>query len=138
MLARLRDEFHTSRKFAQALLEHLDAARVTRRRPDDSRVPDESRRGRLRAPTPASRTAAPAPRRPGRPRLERPTTPSIHSPRGRRTGRDRVLSSSTGATHRDGPKPKASVPYVHGSFPAALAGGHRYPGGARGSRRARP
>jgi selenocysteine-specific elongation factor len=37
-LARLRDELHTSRKFAQALLEHLDAARVTRRRPDDSRV----------------------------------------------------------------------------------------------------
>jgi selenocysteine-specific elongation factor len=37
-LARLRDELQTSRKFAQALLEHLDAARVTRRRPDDSRV----------------------------------------------------------------------------------------------------
>ncbi|HEX5194116.1 MAG TPA: selenocysteine-specific translation elongation factor [Solirubrobacteraceae bacterium] len=37
-LARLRDELRTSRKFAQALLEHLDAARVTRRRPDDSRV----------------------------------------------------------------------------------------------------
>jgi selenocysteine-specific elongation factor len=37
-LARLRDELGTSRKFAQALLEHLDAARVTRRRPDDSRV----------------------------------------------------------------------------------------------------
>jgi selenocysteine-specific elongation factor len=37
-LARLRDELHTSRKFAQALLEHLDAARVTRRQPDDSRV----------------------------------------------------------------------------------------------------
>ena len=37
-LARLRDELSTSRKFAQALLEHLDAARVTRRRPDDSRV----------------------------------------------------------------------------------------------------
>jgi len=37
-LARLRDELHTSRKFAQALLEHLDAARVTRRRPDDSRI----------------------------------------------------------------------------------------------------
>ena len=30
-LARLRDELQTSRKFAQALLEHLDAARVTRR-----------------------------------------------------------------------------------------------------------
>jgi selenocysteine-specific elongation factor len=37
-LARLRDELGTSRKFAQALLEHLDAARVTLRRPDDSRV----------------------------------------------------------------------------------------------------
>jgi selenocysteine-specific elongation factor len=37
-LARLRDELGTSRKFAQALLEHLDAARVTRRRPDDARV----------------------------------------------------------------------------------------------------
>src|SRR4051794_3397809 len=37
-LGRLRDELGTSRKFAQALLEHLDAARVTLRRPDDSRV----------------------------------------------------------------------------------------------------
>jgi selenocysteine-specific elongation factor len=37
-LARLRDELGTSRKFAQALLEHLDAARVTVRRPDDTRV----------------------------------------------------------------------------------------------------
>ncbi len=37
-LARLRDELHTSRKFAQALLEHLDAAKITVRRPDDSRV----------------------------------------------------------------------------------------------------
>jgi selenocysteine-specific elongation factor len=37
-LARLRDELQTSRKYAQALLEHLDAARVTRRREDDSRV----------------------------------------------------------------------------------------------------
>ncbi|HEX8123236.1 MAG TPA: selenocysteine-specific translation elongation factor [Solirubrobacteraceae bacterium] len=37
-LARLRDELETSRKFAQAHLEHLDAARVTLRRPDDSRV----------------------------------------------------------------------------------------------------
>jgi selenocysteine-specific elongation factor len=43
-LARLRDELDTSRKFAQALLEHLDAARVTRRLPDDSRV--LRRRGR--------------------------------------------------------------------------------------------
>jgi selenocysteine-specific elongation factor len=37
-LARLRDELDTSRKYAQALLEHLDAARVTKRLPDDSRV----------------------------------------------------------------------------------------------------
>jgi selenocysteine-specific elongation factor len=37
-LSRLRDELGTSRKYAQAFLEHLDAARVTRRRPDDSRV----------------------------------------------------------------------------------------------------
>ena len=37
-LARLRDELATSRKYAQALLEHLDAARVTRRLDDDSRV----------------------------------------------------------------------------------------------------
>ena len=42
-LARLRDELHTSRRFAHALLEHLDADRLTRRRPDDSRV---LRRGR--------------------------------------------------------------------------------------------
>jgi selenocysteine-specific elongation factor len=37
-LARLRDELGTSRKYAQALLEHLDGARVTRRLADDSRV----------------------------------------------------------------------------------------------------
>jgi selenocysteine-specific elongation factor len=37
-LARLRDELATSRKYAQALLEHLDAARVTLRLPDDRRV----------------------------------------------------------------------------------------------------
>jgi len=37
-LGRLRDELGTSRKYAQALIEHLDAARVTRRQPDDSRV----------------------------------------------------------------------------------------------------
>ncbi|HEY2318334.1 MAG TPA: selenocysteine-specific translation elongation factor [Solirubrobacteraceae bacterium] len=42
-LARLRDELHTSRKFAQALLEHLDAARVTLRRDDDTRVLRRSR-----------------------------------------------------------------------------------------------
>jgi selenocysteine-specific elongation factor len=37
-LARLRDELGTSRKYAQALLEHLDAARITKRLPDDRRV----------------------------------------------------------------------------------------------------
>jgi selenocysteine-specific elongation factor len=37
-LAGLRDELGTSRKFAQALLEHFDAARVTRRLPNDERV----------------------------------------------------------------------------------------------------
>jgi selenocysteine-specific elongation factor len=37
-LAGLRDELGTSRKFAQALLEHLDATRVTRRLPGDERV----------------------------------------------------------------------------------------------------
>jgi selenocysteine-specific elongation factor len=37
-LSRLRDELGTSRKFAQAFLEHLDAARVTLRRDDDTRV----------------------------------------------------------------------------------------------------
>jgi selenocysteine-specific elongation factor len=37
-LARLRDELGTSRQFAQALLEHLDAERVTRRGPGDARV----------------------------------------------------------------------------------------------------
>jgi selenocysteine-specific elongation factor len=37
-LARLRDELQTSRKFAQAHLEHLDAERVTKRLPDDARV----------------------------------------------------------------------------------------------------
>jgi selenocysteine-specific elongation factor len=38
-IAPLRDELGTSRKYAQALLEHLDAARVTLRLPDDRRVP---------------------------------------------------------------------------------------------------
>ncbi len=33
-LAQLRDELGTSRKFAQALLEHLDAERLTIRRGD--------------------------------------------------------------------------------------------------------
>jgi len=37
-IARLRDELGTSRKYAQAVLEHLDAARVTLRLPDDRRV----------------------------------------------------------------------------------------------------
>jgi selenocysteine-specific elongation factor len=37
-LARLRDELATSRRFAQGLLEHLDAEKVTKRLPDDSRV----------------------------------------------------------------------------------------------------
>jgi selenocysteine-specific elongation factor len=37
-LARLRDDLATSRRVAQALLEHLDADRVTKRLPDDSRV----------------------------------------------------------------------------------------------------
>jgi selenocysteine-specific elongation factor len=34
-LAQLRDELGTSRKFAQALLEHLDSERVTIRRGDE-------------------------------------------------------------------------------------------------------
>jgi selenocysteine-specific elongation factor len=37
-LARLRDELATTRKFAQALLEHFDSEKLTRRLPDDSRV----------------------------------------------------------------------------------------------------
>jgi selenocysteine-specific elongation factor len=37
-LARLRDELGTSRKYAEALLEHLDAARFTKRLPDERRV----------------------------------------------------------------------------------------------------
>jgi selenocysteine-specific elongation factor len=37
-LAGLRDELSTSRKFAQALLEHFDAAKLTRRLPSDERV----------------------------------------------------------------------------------------------------
>jgi selenocysteine-specific elongation factor len=43
-LAQLRDELGTTRKFAQALLEHFDGARVTLRRPDDSRVLRPGRR----------------------------------------------------------------------------------------------
>jgi selenocysteine-specific elongation factor len=42
--ARLRDELGTSRKYAVALLEHLDASRVTLRLPDDVRVVRNSRR----------------------------------------------------------------------------------------------
>ncbi len=37
-LGRLRDELATSRKFAQALLEHFDGEKLTRRREDDTRV----------------------------------------------------------------------------------------------------
>jgi selenocysteine-specific elongation factor len=37
-LAQLRDELGTSRKFAQALLEHLDSEKVTIRRGDSHRV----------------------------------------------------------------------------------------------------
>ena len=37
-LARLRDELGTSRKYAEALLEHFDQARYTKRLPDDRRV----------------------------------------------------------------------------------------------------
>jgi selenocysteine-specific elongation factor len=46
-LADLRDDLGTSRKFAQALLEHLDAERVTIRRGDQhvlrrgARAPDQ-------------------------------------------------------------------------------------------------
>jgi selenocysteine-specific elongation factor len=50
-LARLRDELHTSRKYAHALLEHLDAARVTRRLEDDSRVLRRTYRGSSREPS---------------------------------------------------------------------------------------
>jgi selenocysteine-specific elongation factor len=46
-LARLRDELSTSRRYAQALLEGLDADRVTLRLPDDRRV--LRRRSALRA-----------------------------------------------------------------------------------------
>jgi selenocysteine-specific elongation factor len=37
-LAEVRDELGLSRKSTQAFLEHLDAERLTRRLPDDSRV----------------------------------------------------------------------------------------------------
>jgi selenocysteine-specific elongation factor len=43
-LARLRDELQTSRRYAQALLEHLDAQRVTRRIGDE-RVPGSRAQG---------------------------------------------------------------------------------------------
>ncbi|MHB8656525.1 MAG: selenocysteine-specific translation elongation factor [Solirubrobacteraceae bacterium] len=55
-LSRLRDELGTSRKYAQALLEHLDAARVTRRLPDDTRV-----LRKLRPITPAPPEIEPSP-----------------------------------------------------------------------------
>jgi len=59
-LARLRDELGTSRKFAQAFLEHLDAARITRRLPDDSRVLRRDRAAAPRqAPPPAQPSAGP-------------------------------------------------------------------------------
>jgi selenocysteine-specific elongation factor len=45
-LARLRDELDTSRRYAQALLEALDAERVTLRLPDDRRVLRRSARPR--------------------------------------------------------------------------------------------
>jgi selenocysteine-specific elongation factor len=38
VVARLRDELGTSRKYAQALLDHCDAMRLTLRLPDDARV----------------------------------------------------------------------------------------------------
>jgi selenocysteine-specific elongation factor len=37
-LSRLREELQTSRKYARALLEYFDGAKVTLRRPDDTRV----------------------------------------------------------------------------------------------------
>jgi len=45
-LAALRDELGTSRKFAQALLEHLDAEKVTVRRGDAHVVRAAARRDR--------------------------------------------------------------------------------------------
>ena len=54
-LAEVRDALATSRKPAQAFLEHLDAERVTRRLPDDRRV----LRARRSAPVPALAHAAP-------------------------------------------------------------------------------
>ena len=44
-LAQLRDALAISRKSAQALLEHFDTTRVTRRMPDDSRVLSRAGRG---------------------------------------------------------------------------------------------
>jgi selenocysteine-specific elongation factor len=44
-LAQLRDELGTSRKFAQALLEHLDAEKVTIRRGDEHVLRGKSRPG---------------------------------------------------------------------------------------------
>jgi selenocysteine-specific elongation factor len=42
-LAGLRDELGTTRKFAQALLEHFDSVKLTRRLPGDERVLRRSR-----------------------------------------------------------------------------------------------
>lgn len=57
-LAEVRDALGTGRKSAQAFLEHLDAERITRRRPDDRRVL------RVRAVArPAPRPVSDAPRR---------------------------------------------------------------------------
>ena len=60
-LARLRDELQTSRRYAQALLEHLDAQRVTRRIGDE-RVPGSRApafEDRLRARERPARRSAP-------------------------------------------------------------------------------
>jgi selenocysteine-specific elongation factor len=43
-LTRLRDELRTSRRYAQALLDHLDATHITIRREDDRRVLRQMRR----------------------------------------------------------------------------------------------
>ena len=48
-VARLRDELGTSRKYARALCEHLDATRITKRLPDDRRIVRNSDRTARRA-----------------------------------------------------------------------------------------
>ena len=66
-LASLRDELGGSRRYAQALLEHLDAARVTRRLPDDTRVLRRPPAGaQLEARAPGSPVAAKGVPFPGR------------------------------------------------------------------------